>query len=118
MKHRGCPASAVASRDCWCIVALAGTTFVAAIGVPHVAEVSRSAVIAVTVGALSFVVDLGLLLRNHRRRMLRCPSRPFLLRPVQGLAHDFDLQLTLALQGLAHASKPAEQRSETPAQNA
>jgi len=46
----------------------------------HRGPVSRSTVIAVTVGALSCVVALGL--------------------------------------GWAHAGKPAEQRSETPAQNA
>jgi P-type Ca2+ transporter type 2C len=59
------------NRVYWWIVALAGTTLIAAVGVPPVADVFQfsqpawSAVIAVIAGALSFVIALGLLLRNR-----------------------------------------------------
>jgi Ca2+-transporting ATPase len=59
------------NRVYWWIVALAGTTLAMAIEVPAIADVFQfsrppwSAVIAVTGGALSTVLALGLLLRNH-----------------------------------------------------
>jgi Ca2+-transporting ATPase len=59
------------NRVYWWIVALAGTTLALAIGAPAVADVFQfsrpawSAVVAVTAGAVSSVLALGLLLRNR-----------------------------------------------------
>ncbi|HEX4974160.1 MAG TPA: cation-translocating P-type ATPase [Steroidobacteraceae bacterium] len=59
------------NRIYWWIVALAGITLLVAIGVPAVADVFQfsrppwNAVVAVTAGALSCVLTLGLLLRNR-----------------------------------------------------